>query len=279
MDLEENETKPIITGVDPILAVQDVSATILYWQDVLGFPGKWTWGEPPTHGAVIWHGKQIQFTQNLKLAAVSEGHSLGIMVRNVDALYRLHQERNAEIISPLENKPWAMEEYTVREMNGYFLRFGMPVSYREKSALKLPPNIQIIARVPTPDEYGKLISAVGWGPLSNESVVKQILNSVVFAVVAENAENNEIVGCAFLLGDGISFYYVKDVMVHPDWQSKRIGTALMHELTNWIERHAIDNAYVGLHTGENLAPFYNQFGFTNVFGMHRRIRKNDQDPA
>jgi GNAT superfamily N-acetyltransferase len=82
-----------------------------------------------------------------------------------------------------------------------------------------------------------------------------------------------VIGCALLLGDNTSFFYVKDLMVHPAWQGKRVGSALMQELTNWLETNAPDNAFVGLFTGEQLAQFYQQFGFMKSFGMHRRISR------
>jgi GNAT superfamily N-acetyltransferase len=61
-------------------------------------------------------------------------------------------------------------------------------------------------------------------------------------------------------------------MVHPDWQGKHVGSTMMKELTDWLDKNASENAYVALITPENLAPFYQQFDFTPVFGMHRRIQ-------
>jgi hypothetical protein len=85
----------------------------------------------------------------------------------------------------------------------------------------LPESIRIIARIPEPGEYINLVTAVGWGPFKNETIVEKILEAAVYAVVAEDTASGEVVGCAFLLGDGVSFYYVKDVMVH--WNSTDAG--------------------------------------------------------
>ena len=38
------------------LQLPDVLETVQYWHHVLGFPNKWTWGEPPYHGGVTWQG-------------------------------------------------------------------------------------------------------------------------------------------------------------------------------------------------------------------------------
>jgi hypothetical protein len=39
------------------------------------------------------------------------------------------------------------------------------------------------------------------------------LKAPLFAVVAEDAESKEMIGCAIVTGDHASFYYIKDVMV------------------------------------------------------------------
>ena len=46
--------QPIFSHVEPIFPVRDIPETIRYWQEVPGFPNKWTWGEPPTNGGVSW---------------------------------------------------------------------------------------------------------------------------------------------------------------------------------------------------------------------------------
>jgi hypothetical protein len=43
----------------------------------------------------------------------------------------------------------------------------------------------------------------------------------------------------------------------------------MQALSDWLEQHAPGKASVWLHSSEQLAPFYKQFGFVPVFGMAR----------
>jgi GNAT superfamily N-acetyltransferase len=273
METEES-VQPIFSHAEPVLAVHNVSETIMYWQEVLGFPSKWTWGEPPTHGAVSWQKAFIQFSQNSELARTSKGNSVWIRVQHIKVLYALHQKKNADIISPLKNQPWGMAQYTVRDINGYFLDFAGMISEREKSAAKLSENIKIIERLPTIEEYRGILSAVGWTPSGNAEVIAASLTSAVYAVVAINTVSNQTIGCALLLGDKASFYYVKDVMVLPEWQSKRVGTAMMKAITDWLEKHASNNSLAALITNETLEPFYQQFGFAQAFSMIRYIQQS-----
>lgn len=282
MDLHEDRQPPAFLHAEPVLAVRNIAETISYWHEVLGFPDKWMWGDPPNHGGVSWHGAAfVQFSLNPKLAAASEGNSIWIRVRDLDALYALHRQKNASIVTPVENRPWGFSEYVVKEVNGYYLTFAAPTTDRDQRSKKMPSVIRIIPRTPTIAEHQQLATSVGWIPPASEASsqvahtdLKSLLASVVFAVVAEDAKTKQAVGCALLMGDNASFYYVKDVMVHPDWQGQRIGTAMMHALNRWTEANAPNNATVGLFTGEHLASFYRQFGFMQACGMYRQIKRN-----
>jgi predicted N-acetyltransferase YhbS/uncharacterized glyoxalase superfamily protein PhnB len=258
---------------EPILAVNNIQETVSYWHDVLGFPTKWTWGEPPNYGGVAWNGAFIQFSLNPKLAAASKANAIFIRVRELEALYDFHQKKNAVIIEPLENKPWGMAGYTVEDINGYYIIFaGAPIPDRKTSSVELASTIKIIARQPTVKEYKHLTSSVGWSLYSEDAVVARLLSAPVFAVVAEDEKTKEVVGCALMLSDNASFYYIKDLVVHPDWQNKHVGTALMRELTVWLDKNAANNALVALITGENLKPFYQQFDFGPAFSMVKYIQ-------
>ena len=113
------------------------------------------------------------------------------------------------------------------------------------------------------------------GEITLKSDQKKLLAAPVYSVVAENKTTGEAIACVLLLSDGASFYYVKDLMVDPAYQNKKVGSSLMKTLTKYIEENAPDNALVGLYTGENLTEFYKQFGFVPSFGMTRRIAKVD----
>jgi GNAT superfamily N-acetyltransferase/uncharacterized glyoxalase superfamily protein PhnB len=275
MESEESAGSPL--RVEPILAVKDVTETVLYWHDVLGFPDKWTWGEPPNHGGVSWNGVAIQFSQDFNLAAVSTGNAIFFRTKKLEALYDFHQKKNAEITEPLENKPWGMAGYTVRDINGYYIIFaGTPISERKENSAALPSTINIIARLPSVKEYQYLAFSVGWSAFLNDDVAKKLLTAPLFAVVAEDTASNQVIGCALVLGDHASFYYIKDVIVHPAWQHKHVGTAMMKEVSQWLEKNAATNALVGLITGESLAPFYQQFGFAPAFSMVHYIQRDEK---
>ena len=271
--MENNETTGAPSHVEPILAVSDITETIEYWHNVLGFPNKWTWGEPPNYGGVNWNSTSIQFSLDPDLSTASKGNAIFIRVKKLEELYRYHQQKNAVIVEALENKPWGMAGYTVKEVNGYYIVFaGAMIREKKQTDNELPSTVKIISRIPTVEEYQHLASSVGWHLYNNTATSEKLLAAPIFGLVAEDA--NKVIGCVLLLSDQASFYYVKDLIVHPEWQGKQVGTALMKELSTWLQTNAANNALVALITGENLSSFYQHFGFAPAFGMVNYIQRD-----
>jgi GNAT superfamily N-acetyltransferase len=240
---------------------------------VLDFDDAWLWGEPPNHGGASRDGVQIQFSLMPELAKTSEGRSVWVQVQNVAALYAKHRERNAEIVSELEPKAWGVREYTVRDLNGYRLRFA-GAQDRGASVSGPATEVRIVSRVPTIAEMRALVQSVGWDRDGNSDTPPRVLESALYGAVAE--AGGLAIGCAFVTGDGAGFYYIRDVIVRPEWQRRDVGTALMQAVMDYLKANAPAGALVGLFTGENLNDFYGQFGFrgpgSGLYGMTQTIR-------
>lgn len=272
MQYSNDNPEPFISHAEPVLSVNDVAETVKYWHEVLGFPGHWIWGTPPNHGGVSWHGAFIQFSQDSEAAGRMRGQSVWIRVRNIRKLYQCHQDRKAEIVMHLQKQPWGFEEYVVKEPNGHYVTFAAPAtSGSESRSQPLPATVRILGRRLTTAEYRKLAESVGWSNTQPDDILQQKLDATLFVAVAEDTETGEAIGCALVLGDGLSFFYIKDVMVHRDWQRKQVGSAVMREVKRWLDANAAQGALVGLFTGHGLARFYQQTGFGEAFGMIRII--------
>jgi len=261
--------------VTPILYSRNVIDSIRYYTEVLGFENSWNWGTPPTFGGVSKNGTEIFFCENCQ---GNPGTWLSIFVDNADELYQTIKAKGAKILSAPKTMEWGVREMLVEDPDGHKIRFGhgAHIPFDEKTET-LPSNIKIIQRTPTAKEHLNLVRAVGWSSSLTDEMEEMVVAAPVFAVVAEDIITNEAVGCAMLLGDNASFYYVKDVMVHPAWQNKRVGTTLMQELTNWLDANGAEHALIGLYTGNSLAPFYEKFGFKPAFGMNRKVERTGKN--
>lgn len=256
----------------PILYSGDVSRSIKYYTEVLGFDCKWEWENPPTFGGVSKDGVEIFFCEK---GQGNPGTWISIMLDDVDEYYEAINAKGAIISSLPESMPWGIREMLVQDHDGHCIRFGHRVSHNIGST-SFPDSLRIVERKPTPEEYKELYTAVGWDNIRQHADIAKILSAPVFSVVAEDKNTGKAIGCALLLGDNASFYYVKDVMVHPAWQHKNVGWELMNAIKNWLPLHAPENSLVGLYTGGNLAPFYKQFGFRHAYGMSMRVKKTTQ---
>jgi GNAT superfamily N-acetyltransferase len=277
-----SESVPVtLSRSDAILAVADVVATVRYYQDKLGFTGKWLWGDPPDFGGVSWGKVGVMFCLQPALAAKIEGHQHAFLVTGLDQLHGQHRDNGVQFISPLETKPWGLREYTVRDLNGYYLRFGEPVTARASSAPRkpLPENVRLVERLPTIAEYEALLRAVGWAKDMDPQAAQTALRNSLFAVVA--LEGDRPVGMARIVGDGTKAFYVQDVVVHPDRQRQGIGTVLMEAVMGYFQRATPAQSSIGLFTGRRLAGFYERHGFegpdTAPYGMYHT--KSDESPT
>lgn len=270
---------PSLSSSQPIFAARDVVEAVRFYRDTLGFTDEWLWGDPPDFGGVCWGKVGVMFCLDPDLARQIEGHMHSIFVNNVAALYERHRAAGAPIVSPLEAKPWGLREYTVRDPNGYHLRFGEHAGARSGEAKQaLPEGARLVERLPNLDEYTRLIDAVGWRSFVNFDVVDMALSHSLYSVVA--VVGDEVIGMARVVGDGASFFYVQDVMVLPAYQKKGVGTLLMDAVMDYLRREAPRQAFIGLFTGRGLGGFYDRWGFegaeTSLYGMS--VKKRDDLP-
>ena len=188
---------------------------------------------------------------------------------DVEKLHAFHRANGAEIISPIENKPWGMREYTVRDPWGYELRFAGAEKYERPPNAHdfLPPNIRIIERMPTVYEYVAVVKSVNW--IHNAEVLPAALrNSAYGAVAVDESQpaNPKTVGMVRIIGDGALVFYIQDVAVMPSHQNQRIGTALVETAIRWLRASEPRGAFVGLFTAK--PAFYERLGFLKDIGMH-----------
>lgn len=109
-------------------------------------------------------------------------------------------------------------------------------------------------------EFNFLYDAVGWGSY-DENVSKKALENTLYSVSIY--DEDKIIGYGRLIGDTICFIYIHDVMVHPNYQSKKIGTMIMNQLLNKINEIKKENPDVLVYLGasKNKEGFYEKFGF------------------
>jgi uncharacterized glyoxalase superfamily protein PhnB len=114
-------TKIEFGRVTPILRVADMSASLAYYTNVLGFTLNWCDEDGNAFASLTRGGC------NLFLSAGDQGHAgawLWIGTSDADALYEELMAKGAIIRHPPTNYPWGSRELHVEDRDGNVLRLG-----------------------------------------------------------------------------------------------------------------------------------------------------------
>jgi ribosomal protein S18 acetylase RimI-like enzyme len=114
-------------------------------------------------------------------------------------------------------------------------------------------------RAPTIEEYRALRAAVGWNDLTTEGIERG-LGAALYSCIARDGDR--IIGCGRIVGDGGIYFYLQDVIVHPEHQRRGLGARIMDALLAYLEFEAPRGAFIGLMAAEGASAFYEGYGFT-----------------
>lgn len=80
--------------------------------------------------------------------------------------------------------------------------------------------IQIKENINDVTEFNLLYDSVGWGAYDKKITQKAMRNTYYSVSIYDD---KKIIGYGRLIGDGICFMYIQDVMVIPEYQKRKIG--------------------------------------------------------
>lgn len=115
-------------------------------------------------------------------------------------------------------------------------------------------------RVPTPAEQRAIAESVGWDDHFDWASLPAALAGSLHGAVA--IEDGVAVGVARLVGDGVRYFYLQDVMVRPEAADQGIASQLVERLLAWVRAEAPAEAIVGLFASPEAVGVYEELGFT-----------------
>ncbi len=72
---------------------------------------------------------------------------------------------------------------------------------------------------------------------------------------------DQLVGMGRVVGDGIMYFYVQDIVVLPDYQGLGIGALIMLNIENYLSSTAIKGSTIGLLAAKGKEAFYARYGY------------------
>ena len=74
-------------------------------------------------------------------------------------------------------------------------------------------------------------------------------------------DGDKVVGFGRVVGDGVMYFYIQDMMVAADRRGEGIGARILESLLQQIRGVAIKGATVGLMAARGKSGFYARYGF------------------
>ncbi len=103
-----------------------------------------------------------------------------------------------------------------------------------------------------------LRESVGWNRMEKE--YNSLLMTSYFHIAVY--EDDKLIGYVDSVSNGVTDAYIQDLMVHPEYQGRGIGTELMNKIIAHLkEKHIY---MISVVYEESLKPFYKRFGFYDM---------------
>ena len=125
---------------------------------------------------------------------------------------------------------------------------------------KSTENLTIKYNELTASQFIELWETV-WGAGPSPEQTELAMKNTLFRVSV--FDGGKIVGMARMLGDMGQGYFIKDVVVRPEYQKMGIGRLLIDELLNFVRKNGVSgtNIFVELCAEPGKIPFYEKLGF------------------
>ena len=126
---------PQLLRIAPYFPVADVEPAVRHYEQVLGFRREYVAGAPPVFAILSRDGLAVMLRRVDRPELIRPNEPQGgtwdafFWVRDVRALHAELRDNGAQVVyGPVLQQEYNMEEFAVRDGEGYILGFGQPVS-------------------------------------------------------------------------------------------------------------------------------------------------------
>ena len=122
----------MIRQIAPVFFTRDLSSTLAFYEEKLGFKCLGKWQDPPVYAIVARDQHGIHFRCAEPPPANPDKYSEELLdaylfVEDADALYAEFADCGVEFVRGVENMPWGCREFVVKDCDGRLLAFGANV--------------------------------------------------------------------------------------------------------------------------------------------------------
>ena len=114
------------------------------------------------------------------------------------------------------------------------------------------------------DELKALYDSVGWSAYTDHpEIMQQLLPGAQSYISAWDGES--LIGLIRTVGDGCYMLYIQDLLIHPDYQRKGIGTVLIKKILE--DAKGLRQILLSTDHTEKTIRFYRSVGFSTMEEM------------
>ena len=133
-------------------------------------------------------------------------------------------------------------------------------------------STEIIIERPKVEDYCRLRQACGW-PVPATPVCERALNNSLMGAIA--VKEGQTIGMGRVVGDGVLWNYIQDLIVLPAYQRQGIGRLLLNAMMARLAQEAAPGSDVALISAPQAIRFYETHGFAMCSpdkpGMRRKL--------
>jgi len=124
--------------------------------------------------------------------------------------------------------------------------------------MSLTDNFQIKLVRPAADEFLALREKLGWQSIAVSAAEMSLTNSLFHVTIYHDVE---LVAMGRIVGDGVMYFYIQDVVVAPAYQGFGLGAALMAQIESYLSTVATKGSTIGLLAAQGKEAFYARYGY------------------
>ncbi|GLX78323.1 N-acetyltransferase [Thalassotalea insulae] len=113
---------------------------------------------------------------------------------------------------------------------------------------------------PEAEEFIAFRATIGWSNPDIQTVQHSIKHSLFWVCIRDQSQH--LIATARVIGDNAMYYYIQDVIVHPEHQGQGLGNRLMEHIENYLAHQCQPGATIGLLAAQGKEAFYQKFGYS-----------------
>ncbi|WP_445220576.1 bleomycin resistance protein [Bradyrhizobium sp. Pa8] len=116
---------PMMAGSATVFVVSDITASLAYYRDVLGFEVTFEYGQPPSYACLCRDEVGLHLLAAAATKRLPGQGGICIFVGDVDQIYAELSGRGARLLNRPEDRDYRMRDFDVVDADGNQLTFGM----------------------------------------------------------------------------------------------------------------------------------------------------------